>query len=50
VLPYKIYTSAAGFQAFVSDFTIDSLFNSMLEEETLQGWFLSTEVPPTASW
>lgn len=35
VLPYKISTSLAGFQAFLSDFTIDSFFNSLLEEETL---------------
>jgi hypothetical protein len=50
VMPYRLSTNAGGFQMYVSDFTIDSLFNSMLEEETLAGWFLSTEVPPTASW
>ena len=50
VMPYRMDTNAGGFQMYVSDFTIDSLFNSMLEEETLGGWFLSTEVPATASW
>jgi len=52
VLPYEITTSGAGFQIFVSDFTIDSLFNSMIEESggSMGGWFLSTEVPVTASW
>lgn len=50
VMPYRIDGKTAGFQMYVSDFTVDSLFNSMLEEETVGGWFLYTEVPPTAGW
>lgn len=50
VMPYKLDTQSGGFQMFVSDFTVDSIFHSMLEEESLGGWFLSTEVPATAGW
>lgn len=51
VMPYKIASSPAGFQAFISDFTIDSFFNSVIEEAgAISFWFLATEVPPTASW
>ena len=47
-MPYKV-AGAAGFQAFISGFTVDSLFASGLEEETFAGWFNATEVPSTST-
>jgi len=48
-MPYQI-ESLAVFQAFLSDFTVQSFLTSSLEEHGLAGWFNATEVPPTESW
>lgn len=44
-MPSHLDTSAAGFQAFVSSWTVDTLMQSYLEVGDLKVWFNSTEVP-----
>ena len=49
VMPYQL-TGSAGFQAFVSGFTVDSLFQSALEEHKVGGWYNAADVPATSPW
>lgn len=44
-MPYHDETYAAGFQAFVSSYSIDTLATSFLEVDEISGFFNSTEVP-----
>lgn len=44
-MPYHDSTNPAGFQAYISDYTMDSLFSSLLEVRSLAVWFNATEVP-----
>lgn len=49
-LPYHDDTQPAGFQAFISDLSIDSLMGSYLEVGKLAGWYNYTMVPTNATY
>ena len=42
-MPYRV-EDPAGFQAFISTWTIDTFLNSYLKSNTLSGWFKSRDV------
>lgn len=46
-MPYYDSSQSELYQAFVSAYSIDGFFSSLLEVEGIHGWFNSTEVP---SW
>lgn len=47
-MPYYNATLPSQFQAYVSAYSIDAFFNSLLEITTIKGWFNSTMIPDRA--
>jgi hypothetical protein len=47
-MPYFNATLPSQFQAYVSAYSIDAFFDSLLEITTLKGWFNSTMIPAKA--
>jgi len=44
-MPYHMSTHIEKFQTYLSSYTIDSFFSSILEVEGIKGWIRSSEIP-----